>query len=202
MCPRCGAMTPLQARRVYGEVSNKSGSSINLSQAEYPIQTAAYGGIVVVECGGCGGDIVVLHIYPFEVVWPLPALNVDEALPPHVAEAYKDAMLALSAGSKIGALMAGRTVLFRLLRDQKSTSFKDLVDRHVLTPALYGGADQLRLWADIIGHEDISVENFKAEEVGDVLEYLGIVLEAVYVLQAKVDKFAARTQELKKGSGG
>ena len=93
--------------------------------------------------------------------------------------------------------MAARTALLRFLRDKGAQNFKDLVDMHVITPAVYGGVDQLRLWASVAGHEDIEVDTFGDQEVLDILDYLATALESVYTHQARVDRFVQRTQDLK-----
>ena len=103
----------------------------------------------------------------------------------------------MAAGAKIGALMAARTALLRLLRDKEVANFKQLVEQQIITPAIYGGVDQLRLWAAIAGHDDIGVDTFDDREVEDILDYLGTALEAVYTHQARVDEYVQRTKELK-----
>ena len=92
--------------------------------------------------------------------------------------------------------MAARTALIRFLRDKNASSFKELVEKQIITPAIYGGVDQLRLWAAVAGHDDIDVEAFDAQEVEDILDYLATALEAAYTHQARVDKFAGRTKQL------
>ena len=75
------------------------------------------------------------------------------------------------------------------------------MEQRIITPALYGGVDQLRLWAAIAGHDDIEVDTFSDQEVKDILDYLATVLEAVYTHQARVDEYVRRTQELKDQPG-
>ena len=131
------------------------------------------------------------------VVWPLTSLPAPDSVPEKVKEAYEDARRAHAAGANIGALMAARVSLERFLRDKQASNFKELVERQVITPAIYGGVDQLRLWATVAGHDDINVDTFDDQEVEDILNYLGVALEAAYTHQARVDSFVRRTQELK-----
>ena len=199
-CPRCGGWNPLAPLCVTGKVSHADGDRVYYSDAQYPVTTGRrYETIMVIKCGGCEENFVAGYSGGRAAVfWPLPGTSVPPDLPAKVGEAYKDARLALAAGSKIGALMAGRTTLIRLLMDNKqASSFKELVDKHIITPALYGGADQLRLWADVVGHEDITTDALKEDEVRDILDYLGTVLEAVYTHQARVSRFVAKTKQLK-----
>ena len=98
--------------------------------------------------------------------------------------------------------MAARVSLERFLRDKQASNFKELVEKRVITPAIYGGVDQLRLWATVAGHDDIDTDTFDDQEVEDILDYLATALESAYTHQARVDKFVHRTQELKNRSGG
>ncbi len=150
------------------------------------------------ECKACERHFVVVGD---RAVWPLTSPPAPEFIPEKVKEAYEDARRAHAAGANIGALMAARTVLIRFLRDKQATSFKHLVEKQLITPAIYGGVDQLRLWADVAGHEDIDVDTFDSQEVEDILDYLATALEAVYTHQARVDKYVRRTKELGNQSG-
>ena len=134
-------------------------------------------------------------------MWPLTNPPAPDSVPEKVKEAYEDARRAHAAGTNIGALMAARTVLIRFLRDKQGTSLKQLVERQLITPAIYGGVDQLRLWAAIAGHDDIDTDTFDAQEVEDILDYLATALEAVYTHQARVDQYVRRTKELRNESG-
>ena len=153
-----------------------------------------YNGLSLVTCLNCHLQFVV---FIDKAVWPLTSPKAPDSVPEKVKEAYDDARLAHAAGANIGALMAGRTAAIRFLRDKGVTKFKQLVEQRIITPALYGGVDQLRAWAAIAGHEDTEVGTFSGQEVEDILDYLATVLEAVYTHQARVDEYVHRTQELK-----
>ena len=182
-CPHCGAYTvnePTQANH-----PNDSNPNMLLSLS----------GICIVKCRACMREFVSV-IGSQQVLWPLTSPKAPDGVPEKVKEAYEDARLSHAAGAKIGALMAARTALFRLLRDKEVSNFKQLVGEQIITPAIYGGVDQLRLWAAIAGHDDIDVDTFDDQEVEDILDYLGTALEAVYTHQARVDKYVQRTKEL------
>ena len=191
-CPRCSAYTVNEPTTVlhtvrpvdrYGDLGSPVEAVVSLAKR----------GVSIVMCRSCSSDFIVMGGLP---VWPLSSPPAPEGVPEKVKEAYEDARLAHAAGAKIGALLAARTALERLMHDRGVSSYKELSDSQVITPALYGGADQLRLWANVAGHEDIDTGTFTAREVGDILDYLGVVLEAVYTHQALVNKFVSRTREL------
>ena len=185
-CPHCGTYTynqPIDARLDIPALAHVANS--------VPM---TYNGLSLVSCLNCHLQFVV---FIGKAVWPLTSPKAPDSVPEKVKEAYDDARLAHAAGANIGALMAGRTVAIRFLRDKGVTDFKQLVEQRIITPALYGGVDQLRAWAAIAGHEDTEVGTFSDQEVEDILDYLATVLEAVYTHQARVDEYVYRTRELK-----
>ena len=182
-CPRCGAFTA----HVPFVSKNASGYQFEFN----------YGFLRMVKCLACEKMFFTEHGL---AVWPLPRPSSPEHVPEKVREAYEDARLAHAAGANIAALMAARTVLVRFLRDKGAESFKELVEKQIITPAVYGGVDQLRMWANITGHEDLETGAFEPSEVKDILDYLGTALEAAYTHQARVDRFVKKTGELKQNS--
>ena len=182
-CPHCGAYTVNEPTQVNHPNDSNPNMLLSLS------------GICIVKCRACMREFVSV-IGSQQVLWPLTSPKAPDGVPEKVKEAYEDARLAHAAGAKIGALMAARTALFRLLRDKEVSNFKQLVEEQIITPAIYGGVDQLRLWAAIAGHDNIDVDTFDDQEVEDILDYLGTALEAVYTHQARVDKYVQRTKEL------
>ena len=155
---------------------------------------AVVGRLSIVTCIVCNQHFVVKDE---KAVWPVSVPPAPFDIPEKVKEAYEDARRAHAVGANIGALMAARTALIRFLRDMEASKFQDLVDRRIITPAIYGAVDQLRLWADVAGHGDIEVNTLDSQEVGDILDYLATALEAAYTHQARVDKFVSRTKDLK-----
>jgi hypothetical protein len=108
---------------VKGEVRRDYGGGFELKEATYPVSTGKhYQAVMVIQCA-CGEEFVARDSGGSigETLWPLLSTAVPDDVPKRVAEAYRDAATALAAGSTIGALMAGRTALIRMLRD-KGTS--------------------------------------------------------------------------------
>ena len=193
-CPHCGSYTVNEPVVVEGMAVPVEGR-IGPLMARYSMTIR---GMSAVECRACYLPFVVVG---HRAVWPLTNPLAPDSVPEKVKEAYEDARRAHAAGANIGALMAARTVLIRFLRDKQATSLKQLVERQLITPAIYGGVDQLRLWAAIAGHDDIDTDTFDAQEVEDILDYLATALEAVYTHQARVDQYVRRTKELRNESG-
>ncbi len=201
-------MAPYQVRgRVCDRVSNSSQEFYRDNQ-DYPVATGrGPGHICVVSCQSCVRLFVVEETKEPDgtVLWPLSGTRVPDGTPDKVGEAYRDARVAFAAGSLIGGLMAGRVTLTRVLRDiqesrDKSVSqFSDLLEKRMITSSIAQAANQLRLWANVVGHDDIPTNSFEKEDVRDILDYLGTLLESLYTHPARVNMFVARTKELKAG---
>lgn len=185
-CPRCQAFTAFQYAR------NQGGAFLHTVYGEYDEFNAG-----IIRCRACDKPFVVLGTEP---VWPLSKKPAPFGVPAQVREAYEDAQIAHAARANIGALMAGRVTLERLMRDKEVSNYKGLADRQLITPILYEAADQIRRWANFVGHEDLDPGTLEHQEVEEILGYLGTVLEAVYTHPAQVAELARRTRELQKQS--
>ena len=192
-CPRCNSYTVDEPFTALGTVTPASDTYRSI-RCYYKL---AVDDMSIVVCRACDEFFLTKAR---RAVWPLNHPSAPESVPEKVREAYEDARRAHAAGSNIGALMAARTALLRFQRDKKAANFKELVERQVITPAIYGGVDQLRLWAAVAGHDDIETDTFDDQEVQDILDYLGTALEAAYTHQARVDEYVSRTDELRNRS--
>jgi hypothetical protein len=203
LCPKCRTANQVIGEMVDGEVwVDLRGTSKDKIDGTYWLHKENPGveRLALLKCGRCSLNYVAywdFHDQHGETLWPLLVPSVPDAVPDRVAEAFRDALIAQAAGSKIGALMAGRATLERMLRDKGASGYKEMVEKGIITHALYGVADQLRLWASVAGHTSIPLENFSPEEVQLVLDYLRTVLEAAYSHQAAADRFVAKTKALK-----
>lgn len=203
VCPHCGTLTPNLAMTTLGEVQidGSEGPFSRTREGMYRLITHD-GTHAIVACQACERPFTV-ELWSAGVVrrvWPLRSRSAPEHVPPKVAEAYNNARLARAVGADLAALMAARTVIVRMLRDKLAAQLRELAERQLLTPALYGAADQVRLWAGVAGHDDIESGELKADEVLSVLDYLHLVLEAVYTHPEEAARLAQRTTELKKGT--
>lgn len=157
------------------------------------------GNIQVVQCVACDKEILVERTSN-KAVWPLAADRAPEDVPPKVAEAYHDAMLALAAGSKIGALMALRAMGIRLLRDTGVETFRQLANKGIITQAQYDLLNQNRLWANVIGHEDMPTDKFNLGQITRLFQFVQTILETIYTQPKVAERFVQLTQELKQNN--
>ena len=161
--------------------------------------TMRWGGIQLVDCAACALTIVV-DVSDRKVVWPLVAERPPKGVPPVVEEAYRDAMLSLAAGSKIGALMSMRTMGSRLLRDIGLSKFSQLAGKGVITQSQYVALDQNRLWANVFGHEDVPTGQIDLSDIAELFQFVRTILETIYTQPKIADRFAEMTKRFEQNN--
>lgn len=195
-CPHCLTRVPLNKKRWNGQVFTYSGlplrgqldddegkvkaSAAPLS-AYYWVESIDYS---IIDCAECHKEFVVKK-YPERVVWPVPDPAVHEEIPAQVRAAFRDAKIAHSNAAEIAAAVAARVALERLQRDQCCGSLKGLVEQGKLSDFLFHQADEVRLWGNLVAHEDF-LTSPSAEDIDQLLGYLELVLTTIYVHPAKL----------------
>jgi hypothetical protein len=161
--------------------------------------SAARPHVAVIKCQACDSLFVISkeygHYGDWEPVWPLQISPVPPDIPEPVRSALAEALLCLAVRAFGGCLLMCRTVIIRLQREQKVKSLQDLKDKGSISQQLYGQADEVRLWANMVGHEDYPADAVDSETCQELVGYVRSLLEAVYVQSARQAKLRERRQE-------
>ncbi len=210
-CPRCNVIVEIRPAIVDGKVVDLDRSrptqtvtAIARYEVEALWQDNTRPGYTIANCGNCKGRFVIEHreqgdghYYGAKVVWPLPNVQVESEIPKPIREALEDSRKAHSVGAEIAALLAARTALIRMQREQEVTSLKGLVEAGKLTNVLYRQADEVRQWANIQGHDDMPPGAIEAADVEELLEYLEVVLRTLYLDPIRLKKRQERRDGIK-----
>lgn len=200
-CPHCQALVEPTLEKGSGEISTNRGAVI---RANFDEDTGEYigkgkqpyrgtfdlegGGFSIFKCPNCRKNFVGQYR---RVVWPLPDIPVPEELPRQIQIALIDAKKAHAVEADIAALLAARTTIVRMQRDLHVASLKELRENGRITEVLYRQADEVRLWANAFGHEDVP-DMVEPADVDQLLTYLDILLDAVYVQPARLAALQAK----------
>lgn len=202
MCPTCKAATSLNALTIRGQALDISGSSANSKQMRMVEMDAVWedrgDSFVIARCQACWAYLVVGHLDygDWRVFWPQADVAVSDDIPSAIRAAVKEAKLCLSVGAYEASLMMSRTALIRLQRDRKVQSLKGLWEHGELSATLYGQADEVRLWANIVGHADVEPGDVSRDDAEEVIFYLESIMDAVYVQPASLGRRKAKRLEL------
>lgn len=209
ICPSCGTTTSFnpvwvtvqgileEQRRedsiTYGEVSVKLIGPYRYDEANYAI----------LECQACGKHLVVekgeyAQEGEWQVVYPISHAPVAEEIPEPIKGEFEEASLCFAVGAYRGCLLVCRTVLIALQREQGVSNLKELKDKGTISGTLYEQSNQVRLWGNMVGHEDVLPEAITKEDSEQLLTYLGTLLDAVYIQPTRLAALTQKLEQLKK----
>jgi hypothetical protein len=205
-CPNCGdatAFTPLYFTRnvVFDYVvgTRESARDEGLLPAAMP---EYWKGIkyAILCCQSCNDLFVVADLYGsgLRVVYPIPRKTVPEDIPQPIKGEFEEACLCFAVGTYLACLLMCKTVIIALQRQQAVSNLKQLMDKGTISKTLYGQADEVRLWANIIGHEDVLPESVTKEDCEQLLAYVELVLNAVYVEPARFEALKQKREQMGK----
>ncbi|MDO8611644.1 MAG: hypothetical protein Q7R32_02330 [Dehalococcoidia bacterium] len=209
VCPHCEVATALIPTRItgtgilhdYSSPGHRQQGTVTVSAIMEP-QTGHH--FAIAECAGCKALFVAVKEQgsygDWVTAWPMPQRTVAEEIPSPVREAFRDALTSLSAGSLGGCLLMCRTTLIRLQRQQGVSSLLELRDKGTISDMLYQQADEVRLWANVVGHEDFESGALTSTACEELVLYIEALLEAVYVQPARLDKLRSLRKQGKKGN--
>lgn len=211
-CPHCNSRVPLKTKLVQGSIRTSRGvqivggysettatifGSTNTMVAFFEMADGTYR---LVCCAECGKDFIADNAGK-AVIWPLHGSSVPDEVPAVVRSAVVEAKRAHAVGAETAALLTARTALIRLQRDQKCKGIDDLVDRGVITRRLAEQAHEVRLWANVTGHEDVPDGVPAPEDVDQLLAYLDILLNTIFVQPAKLTALKDKRANISKSRG-
>ena len=154
----------------------------------------------ICECQECGRLYIAAKQYGYFGDWraayPLPIREIVGEAPEDVRHAFEDALKCLAVEAYGGCLLMCRTTIIRLLRDKKAAGLKELLDKEVISGMLYGHygqSDEVRLWANMIGHEDFSLESVTPEAVEELIGYVEALLDATYAEPLRLQGLKQKT---------
>ncbi len=207
ICPHCGTATSFNPviieddkafltdessdkRSIYGKAR-----VFAITDDKYP-HDAMYG---ILECASCGKRFVAIKpTYKAEwaVVYPILHKHVAEEIPEPIRSEFQEAYLCFAVGAYKGCLLVCRTVLIAVQRERGVTNLKELREKGLISDSLYRQADEVRLWANMFGHEDVPVD-IAAEDCEQLLAYIEALLNAVYVEPKRLSNLAQKRGQIK-----
>ena len=206
-CPHCDTATSLNAVLIVDDhafmpkrsskeklVYEKAMVSA-IKKAEYPYKVD-YG---IFQCQACGEHFVAKkHKYEdrdWVVVHPLPNKPVAEEIPEPIKSQFEEAQICFTIGTYLGCLLVCRTALIAVQRNTNVTSLKELEEKGLISNILYKQADEVRLWANMVGHEDIPDEVIR-NDCEQLLAYMEALLHAIYVEPKRLADLSQKRKQL------
>jgi hypothetical protein len=200
-CPHCECRVPFNPKMWTGPIYSSGGIILNGQMdeklgavkpgngrfyASYMLRSSGY---TIVDCVNCSKEFIAQNVPP-QVIWPIPMVRVPSEIPEGVRRAFVEAKRAHAVGADVPALLGARTALTRMQREQGCSRIDELAEHGKISRLLAGQANELRRWANMTGHED--VDNPSPEDVEQLLSYMDLLFDAVYVQPAKLAALQAK----------
>ncbi len=155
----------------------------------------------VAECVECHREFVT-DSKSKASIWPLARVTVPQEMPENIRRMLTEAKTAHAVGAETAALLAARTALIRLQRHEECSKINGLVEKGMITKFLADQANEVRLWANVTAHEEVSDSVPASEDVEQLLQYMDVLFDTIYVQPAKLKALQSkRGDAIKRGNG-
>ena len=207
-CPICGVATSFSPSLVTGKGVLVDGSDktytkwgeVRISAIvpfNYTHSSHAY---AILNCEACSVRFVAeKKEYSDEwiAVYPIRHKTAAEEIPEPIKGEFEEANLCFAIEAYRASLLVCRTALIAMQREQAVSNLKQLKEKGTISNVLYRQADQVRLWGNMVGHEDIP-DAITKEDCEQLLTYLEALLDAVYVQPIRLSALTQKLGQLKK----
>jgi len=206
-CPWCGIATafhavPIKADQAYlpessSETCQVFGPAVVLAITESS-EHSGYLQYAVVACQECGKHFVVRKDYSDEwhAIFPYATAPVPDEIPEPIRSHLAEAQLSLAVEAHVACLLVCRTALIAIQRDKTVTNLKGLTDAGLISVNLCAQADEIRLWANMLAHEDVPAA-VAHEDCEQLIGYIKALTNALYVEPAKLAKLRDKRKDTK-----
>ena len=202
VCPLCGAFTSVEPAEFGAIVRIKSGTSWRTESGRATAVAADKNGFVthgILDCQACGGRFVGIidkGTGEWAAVYPIAAKAVASEIPEPIKGELKEAHLCFAVGAYRGCVSMCGTALEALWREQGASSLQDLMEAGVISPQLYRRTSEVRLWGNIAKHK-FAPDVVEKEDAEQLLLYLELILDAVYVEPERLSRLTRKREQLK-----
>lgn len=209
ICPHCGAFTAFSPARVVGKgILLDSSSETKTVYGDVDISAIVpheltYGeyAYAILVCRACDEFFIAQkERYSSEppewsAVYPIQHKTVPEEIPEPSKSEFEEANLCYAIEAYRACVSMCQITLETLWRQQKASGVNQLKDRGVISTQLHRRANEIRLWGNIAKHELIA-DPVSKEDAKQLLGYLEILLNEVYVEPKRLDDLAEKREEL------
>ena len=122
---------------------------------------------------------------------------VAEEIPEPMKSKFEESQICFDAGAYLGCLLVCKTTLIALQRNMGITRLEELQGKGI-SNTLYKQADEVRLWANMFGHEDVP-EKVDKDDCEQLMTYIETLLNAIYVEPKRFSDLNNKRQQLKSG---
>lgn len=153
----------------------------------------------IIECQACWKRFVAeKKKEEWSAVYPIPHKLTSEDIPEPIRSEFEEAHLCFAVRAYRGCLLMCQTALEASWREQRVSGLQELKDEGIISPQLYHQAKEVRLWGNVVKHEQPMPEAVTKEDAEQLLTYLEAILNAIYIEPKRLAALAQKREQLKK----
>lgn len=208
ICPHCGAFTAFSPAQVLGK-----GVLIGRSHEDYTewgkVQVSAiiphdYDNsdhvYAILVCRACEQYFIAErkeYADDWLAVHPIQHKVVPDDIPPPIKGEFEEAALCFAVKAYRACVSMCQIALEHVWQEQHISGLAELEAKGIISSALYGRANEIRLWGNLEKHQLI-MDKVLGEDAEQLLGYLEILLNEVYSEPGHLDRLAKKRKALNK----
>ena len=203
ICPDCGtptAFTPLYFSRndVFNYEDGVAENDARVIRAEMPSYYSRRR-YAILCCQSCDSIFIALETYSNEmsVVYPIARKSVSKDIEQPIRGEFEEACLCFAIGAYRACAAMCQRVMESVCQDKKVSGLNELHSSGTISDTLFNKATEIRLWAGIVKHVPLA-EAVSKEDANQLLAYLEVILNDVYVEPKRLADLTKKRKELKK----
>lgn len=205
ICPHCGTPAPftpiyLAEGSVFGytEGADLAAKAKDVFKAKMPmsIEGDYY---AIIECQTCYHCFIAHETYDkdWHAVYPLSPKSVSDVIPEPIKSQFKEAWLCFVVEGYRACVAMCQITLESLWQDKKASGLSDLVQNGIISKNLEERANEIRLWGNLTKHK-LLTQSVLDEDAKQLLTYLEVVLNDVYVEPQRLEELKKKRDKIKK----
>jgi hypothetical protein len=206
-CPLCGDYTSFSPVLLKGKgVLTANSREYKTAYADVALEALAFdcgeAAYAILECKSCYKCFVAearpKYSGNWAAVYPIPHKPVSEDIPEPIRSQFEEAHLCFAVGAYGSCLLMCGSALEASWREQRVSGLQDLKDKGVISPSLYNQANEVRLWGNVVQHDQPMPQVVTEDDAEQLLTYLEAILNAIYIEPKRLAALAQKRAQLKK----
>jgi len=209
LCPICGTATSpspvvIEDERAYLADESSEKRAIYGKARVFAItddKSPHYVSHGVFKCQACGERFVAKkHNWQDQEwipVYPFPRRSIAEDIPEPIKSEFEEANLCFAVGAYRASAAMCQRALESLCQNKKVPGLNELLANGIISQNLFDRATEIRLWAGITKHKPLT-ESVSPEDAEQLLEYLSMILDHVYVEPARLEALKKKRKQIEK----
>lgn len=208
ICPHCGAFTAFSPAQVLGKgilVSNSTETETEWGTVQISaIVPFDYGGTdlvyAILVCRGCEKYFVAErkeYADEWLAVYPIQHKVVSDEIPEPIKSEFEEANLCFAVEACKACVLMCQIVLEHVWHEKHVSGLAELEKQGIIRTGLYNRANEIRLWGNLEKHQ-LVIDPVSRDDAEQLLGYLEILLNEIYVESRRLDTLAKKRKELEK----